>query len=199
MQRQKINWRQELSIMAETGTGTDNGKISRKKRKIFKKYGVTNAREFAQLTETVKQKVQAKAQRIRRYKKRVTQYSQDKKFKVDKKNYSNLGYRTPRLRQKYSLTGSHCGLKKHSIMKEREWIRSEERRKISNMDCGPKQIMEITSFLSKAHNWKSPGNNQIQNYLLKAFPAAHRHITKNYSGIMEEPERVPDWLNTLIT
>jgi hypothetical protein len=67
------------------------------------------------------------------------------------------------------------------------------------MDCGPKQIMEITSFLSKAHNWKSPGNNQIQNYLLKAFSAAHRCITKNFSGIMEEPGKVPDWLNTGMT
>jgi len=45
------------------------------------------------------------------------------------------------------------------------------------MDWGPIQIMEITSFLSKAHNWKSPGNDQIQNYWLKAFPSAHRHIT----------------------
>ena len=42
----------------------------------------------------------------------------------------------------------------------------------------PLQITEITSYLSKAHNWKSPGNDQIQNYWLKAFPATHRHITK---------------------
>ena len=50
-----------------------------------------------------------------------------------------------------------------------EQIRSEERSKISNKDCRPKQIMEITSFLSKAHNQKSPGNDQIQNYCLEAF------------------------------
>jgi hypothetical protein len=55
-----------------------------------------------------------------------------------------------------------------------EWKR---RRKISNMGwigC----LQELwKSFLSKAHNWK-PGSDQIQNYWLKAFPAAHRHITK---------------------
>jgi len=33
-----------------------------------------------------------------------------------------------------------------------KWIRREERRKISDMDWGSVQIMEITSFLSKAHN-----------------------------------------------
>ena len=66
MQKQISSWRRELSIIAETGTGSDNGKLNRKKRKILKKYRVTNTREVAQLTETLKQKVQAKAQRIRR-------------------------------------------------------------------------------------------------------------------------------------
>jgi len=53
---------------------------------------VTNAKEVAQLTETLKQKVQAKAQRIRRYEKGETQYSQNKMFKGDAKIfYRNLG------------------------------------------------------------------------------------------------------------
>jgi len=42
----------------------------------------------------------------------------------------------------------------------------------------PTQITEIISYLPKSHNWKSPGNGQIQNSWLKAFPANHRHITK---------------------
>ena len=70
MQKQISSWRIEFSIIAETGTGSDNVKLNRKKRKIFKKYRVTNARKVAQLTETLKQKVQAKAQRIRRYEKK---------------------------------------------------------------------------------------------------------------------------------
>jgi hypothetical protein len=58
--------------------------------------------------------------------------------------------------------------------------------------------MEITSYLSKSHNWKSHGNNQIQNYWLKAFPTGPRLITKYFNGIMEKPEKVPDWLTTRI-
>jgi hypothetical protein len=54
MQKQISNWRKELAIIAEAGTGSDNGKLNRKKRKIFKKYRVTNAREVAQLIETLK-------------------------------------------------------------------------------------------------------------------------------------------------
>jgi len=34
MQKQISNWRKELLILAETGTGSDNGKFNRKKRQI---------------------------------------------------------------------------------------------------------------------------------------------------------------------
>jgi len=44
MQKQISSWRKELSIIDETGIGSDNGKLNRKKRKIFQKYSVTNAR-----------------------------------------------------------------------------------------------------------------------------------------------------------
>jgi len=46
MQKHISSWRKDLSIMAETGTGSDNGKLNRKKRKIFQKCRVTNAREL---------------------------------------------------------------------------------------------------------------------------------------------------------
>jgi hypothetical protein len=67
------------------------------------------------------------------------------------------------------------------------------------MTWRPIQITEITLYLSKSHNWKSPGNDRIQNYCLKAAPATHRHITKNFNAIIEEPEKTPDWLTTRIT
>jgi len=41
MQKQISNWRKESSILAEIGMGCDNGKLNRKKRKIFQKYSVT--------------------------------------------------------------------------------------------------------------------------------------------------------------
>ena len=42
MQKLISSWRKEFSIIAETGTGSDNGKLNRKKRKIFKRYRVAN-------------------------------------------------------------------------------------------------------------------------------------------------------------
>jgi hypothetical protein len=80
-----------------------------------------------------------------------------------------------------------------------EWIRQEERRKVNHMDWKPIQITGITLYVSKAHIFKSPGNNQIQNYWLKAFPATHRHIGKNFNAIIQKPKKAPDWMTTGIT
>jgi hypothetical protein len=96
---------------------------------------VTNAREVAQLTETLKQKVQAKAQRIRRYEKRETQYIENKMFKEDTKTfYRNLGTKNIEVREPPSMAEvepcwkSLWGDKvQHNERAER--IRMEERRK----------------------------------------------------------------------
>jgi uncharacterized protein (UPF0303 family) len=66
------NWRKELFMLTEWGSSFDNTELNIKKRKTFQKYKVTSATEIAQMTE-LKQKVQAKTQRIRRYEKRKTQ------------------------------------------------------------------------------------------------------------------------------
>jgi hypothetical protein len=131
MQKQISSWKKELSVIAETGRGSDNGKLNRKKRKIFKKYGATKAREVAQLTETLKQKAQAKAQRVREYEKRQTQYSQNKISKEDTKTfYRNLGMKNIEARESPSMAEAESYCK--SVWREEaqynertEWIRRE--------------------------------------------------------------------------
>jgi hypothetical protein len=67
IQRQISSWRRELSILNGSGLSSDIIKLNTKKRKNFQKYKVTNAIAMAQFIEELEQKVQAKAQRIRRY------------------------------------------------------------------------------------------------------------------------------------
>jgi len=172
--------------------------LTGKRGRFLKKYRVTNAREVAQMTETLKQKVQAKAQRIRRYEYRDTQYNQNKMFKGDTKIfYRNLDMKNIEAREPPSMAEAETYWRslwgEEAQHNERaEWIRREQKRKVSYMGWMPIQITEITSYLSKAHNWKSPGSDQIQNYWLKAFPATHRHITKNFIAIIEELGNAPD-------
>jgi hypothetical protein len=80
-----------------------------------------------------------------------------------------------------------------------DWIKREEKEKIDSMNWMPIKTTETTSFLSKTHNWKSAGSNQIPNYWLKAFLVTHSYIIKFINTIIEEPKQMPDWLTTGIT
>jgi len=62
-----------------------------------------------------------------------------------------------------------------------EWIRMDQKKNVTFVHCMPIQITEFISYLSKSHNLKSTGNDQIQNYWLSTIPFTHRHITKEIS------------------
>jgi hypothetical protein len=131
-------------------------------------------------------------------KKGKPKYSQNKMFKEDtKKFYRKLSMKKIEAREPPSMAEAETYWKslwvEETEHNERaEWIRREQKRKISLKDWRPMQNSEIALYLLKAHNWKSPGDDQIQNYWHKAFPATHRHITKNFNAGIEEPEKAPD-------
>jgi len=126
-------------------------------------------------------------------------------FKEETKGfYRNLGMKNIEARESPSMAEGETYWK--SLWGEEaqynegaECIRRELQRKVSYIVWMPIKITEITLYLCKAHNWKSPGSDQIQNYWPKAFPATHSHITKNFNEIIEESEKAPDWLTTGIT
>jgi hypothetical protein len=72
------------------------------------------------------------------------------------------------------------------------WIKGEQKEKNYSMNWMPIKTTETTSFLSKTRNWKSPGNDQIPKYWIKAFPATHSYITEFFNTITEEPKQMPD-------
>src|SRR5215469_5989297 len=78
----------ELSALVETQR--DNRKVTNIKRnRLPKKYNIEAKESLDQLTEELKQKVSAKTQRLFRYRKRQTQYYQNKLFRTDCKTLYN--------------------------------------------------------------------------------------------------------------
>ena len=89
--RQKPKWRTrienqiksmraDLSVLTDKAQKGENQKISTKKQRIKKKYKITTNQELQTVRESLKMKIQAKAQRIRRYVKRSKQFSQNQVF-----------------------------------------------------------------------------------------------------------------------
>ena len=84
-------------------------------------------------------------------------------FKDTKKFYRNLGTKNTEAREPPSMAGVEPYRKslwgeKVQHNERAEWIRREERRKISNMDWVPIRTMETTSFFVKSSqleiSWK---------------------------------------------
>ena len=80
----------ELSILDEISKGA--AVKTRKARKVRNRNNVTDENSLLTAKETLKQKIQVKAQRLRRYDKRNRFYRQNKIFKTDaKKFYREIG------------------------------------------------------------------------------------------------------------
>ena len=96
----------------------------------------------------------SKSPKIRRYEKRETQYSQNKMFKEDTKNFQrNLGMKIIEPREPPSMAETMTYWKslwgeKAQHNERAEWI-MEQKRKVSHMDWMPIQITESTSYLLK--------------------------------------------------
>jgi predicted metal-binding protein len=80
--------RKDLSVLVEIQR--ENRKVMNIKRtRLLKKYNIEVKESLDQLIEELKQKVFAKMQRLSRYRKRRTQYYQNKLFRTDCKKFYN--------------------------------------------------------------------------------------------------------------
>ena len=95
LQKQIDQLRGDISIITEYTKGNTTNKIRRKLKTILRKHKITADEQLIACEEDLKQALQAKAQRIRRYTKRSEQYKQNKMFREDsKKFYRELGKKT---------------------------------------------------------------------------------------------------------
>jgi hypothetical protein len=127
----------KLLVLAEKRTGSDHGKFNGKTRENNQKHKVINVGVIVLLAGTVKQIVQVKVQRIARYKQVEKQYTNIKMFREDTKKYSNLDAKNIEIPHPVAVLESYSKLLWGERLWRNEttdWIRREERRKVSNMD-----------------------------------------------------------------
>jgi hypothetical protein len=56
-----------------------------------------------------------------------------------------------------------------------DWIKREEKEEIDSMNWIPIKTAETTSFLSKTHNWKSPGMAKGISSYPQLYHKIHQH------------------------
>ena len=88
IENQIKSMRAGLSILTDMAQKDETQKISKKNQRIKKKYKITTNQELQAVRESLKMRIQAKAQRIRRYVKRSKQFSQNQMFANNRKSSS---------------------------------------------------------------------------------------------------------------
>jgi hypothetical protein len=139
----------------------------------------------------LKQKVSAKRQRLSRYKKRQTQYYQNKLFRTDcKKFHSRLRQPNPNAKnapdkEEVENFWREMYGKKVSHNEEACWVKDQCQHNPS-MEWSPICEKEVAVALRSTLSWKAPGRDQIPNFWLKQLTATHKHIAKIFNPLAPE-------------
>ena len=152
--------RGEMSILSEIGRNKDPK--TRKARNVIRKYKITNVIDIPSIKEALKQKIEVKAQRERRFDKRTKFYRQNKIFQTDaKKFYREIGKNQVMVKEtppKDSIENFWKGIwaEKKACNTSASWIGNMEKgnEKVKEHEWQNITVLELQAALTKSQ--KSP-------------------------------------------
>jgi hypothetical protein len=169
----------------------DNRRVMNIKRtRLLKKYNVEVKESVDQLIEELKQRVSAKTQQLSRYRKRQTQYYQNKLFRTDcKKFYNCLRHPNPNMKNtpgKEEVENFWREIYGKKVLHNEEacWIKDQYKQN-SSVEWNPVCEKYVVEALRTTLNWKAPGRDQIPNFWLKQLTATHKHIAELFNKLIE--------------
>ena len=192
--------RGELSLLTEIRIG--NTVNQKKKVRIFKKYNIKSSDDVIHNIEILKQKLQAKAQRFRRFTKRSNFFRQNKIFREDaKKFYRELGknkieVNNPPTTEEVETFWSNIWENEKEHNRNASWIKQQENQldEIEIQPWSPISIAEAKASIARSSNWKAPGIDKISNFWIKYLHSTHEDLTSAFNDIVLHPEKCPIWL-----
>ena len=202
--------RRELSLIVEAGKHKRHGPKSTKKlEQVERKHQISDNTTRMLAVENLKQRIQAYAQRIRRYKKRTEFRIHNRAFEHDQKRfYQNIMGKkinrsdAPPLEEIETFWSSIWENEKH-YDKNAEWIAAEQLFSLSIPKCSENEGMctreDIVTVLKRLPNWKAPGVDKLQNFWMKRITSLHDQITRAVNRLLEDPNTIPQWMTCGIT
>lgn len=205
--KKNIEWlRKDLAVLNELKKENVSHKTEFKARRILEKYKL-NEEQIEELQFNIQMKIQAKAQRLRRFIKRSSYFHQNKLFYNNQhKFYNQINNQSIEILEpptQDEIEHFWQGIVSNDVNhnEKASWIEKEKKTfaGIKNDKWEDFSEKEITEIIKQTHNWKSPGPDQLQNFWLKHFTAAHQALTKSFNEVIENSETAPEWLTTGVT
>jgi hypothetical protein len=180
--------RKDTGRVQQVQRGNTSNRIEKHMRRILKKihthakYNPSNV-HTTEILDTLKQKLPAKSQRLRRYKEANERKQQNRLFIANEKTY----YRSlkserrldcqDKLPDKQILKNFWASIwgnaARHNL--KASWIRNEQKRvsNVTAMEHSPITTEQVSRLIAKTLNWKPPGPDGVSNFWIKRFTATH--------------------------
>jgi hypothetical protein len=206
----------EVGRINEILKGNKSEKLKGKVEQILKNYKVhanhgdinENLEEVA---DTIKQTLAKLGARLRRYNKSAKRKSENALFKNNEKMFyrqlktgkSTDSKSNSKLPSQSKLEEFWRGVwsnpKRHNS--KAKWIEEEvdSNRNVEDMESPKITATEITSAISKAHNWKAPGVDKVQNFWIKHLGCTHSYIAEIFNEFQKDPKKIPKELTLGVT
>ena len=174
-------------------------------RKLKRKHKL-NKENITRMKKTVKQRMQLKAQRMRRYKKCGKFYLQNLIFKNDATIfYREIGKekvtvnKTPAIKdiERFLDTMSE----ERDFNEKAEWIKNVQTNNanIQEQQWSDNSVEELQTALKTSHKCKSAGRNQVSSYWLNSLCKGHYILASLLSDTIKNQEDSPACLSEGIT
>ena len=169
------------------------------KKRLEQVYHVQR-KETLVVIEELKQRVKAKAAKIKKYEERNNQFLQNRLFQTNRKRLfekidgKERNYEIkPDAEESKTFWSNIWGIeKKHN--EDAEWLKDVEE-SYRNIPQESFQINQgkIKKQLSKLPNWKACGPDKVHGYWLKIFNSVHERMPKHLQHCIDTGE-VPNWM-----
>ena len=167
----------------------------------WKRMEKTTREKITVKLEEINQKILAKEGRLKRYRQRIKQYSQNRTFQNnERKFHQQLGGHdtknlpTTRRQRNRTILDENIATKIWHNVKA-EWINNMTR-ELEGLEEGPKaeiNIELIIKTLKKISNWKTPWHNGIHGFWFKKFTSVNDRLALEMNRCLQDAQ-VPDWM-----
>ena len=196
--------RKDISYLEEMKSGSDLKKKIldglNRRHPLLKKKGIKC------VSEELKQRLRAKAAKIKRYNKRIDRYHQNKLFGNNQRQfYRNLNSQPEEVTKSQPQPNKEECLKYWKNIWEQqtehnsdaEWLPAVREELAKAEEQAQFVITEIlvTNRVKKMANWSSPGTDGLHAYWLKNFKGLHATIATQMMTCMTT-SAIPEWMTT---
>ncbi|KAL1461991.1 hypothetical protein WDU94_013846 [Cyamophila willieti] len=179
-------------------------KIIKEVEKLKESYKENN---FRNLLDTLKQKLMAQSNRLRRYRISKDRKQQNIMFTNKPRSfYNNLRterveiHDNPPMDEIENYWKSIWSIEK-DYNKEASWLEEEieESTNITRMEEMNITTEDVQNAIKRSHSWKAPGIDKIHNYWSKYITATHTKLAELLNQAIDDPTKIPEFFTQGLT